>query len=160
MRRAFLAAFLMAVAVPAGAGGIAGRASVIDGDTLEIHGQRIRLHGIDAPEGAQLCYRDEQPWPCGRRAAFALADHIGSRAVSCEQRDLDRYGRIVAACLAGGEDLGAWMVRQGWALAYRRYSLDYVRDEENARGGRAGLWSGTFTPPWEWRRGERHAPSG
>jgi endonuclease YncB( thermonuclease family) len=132
---------------------------VIDGDTLEIHGQRIRLHGIDAPEGAQPCYRNGESWPCARRAAFALADRIGNRAVSCEPRDRDRYGRIVAVCLAGGENLNAWMVRQGWALAYRRYSEDYVADEGAARRERAGMWSGTFTPPWEWRRGERPAPS-
>ena len=160
MRRVLIAAFLLATAAPAGAADLTGQASVIDGDTLEIHGQRIRLHGIDAPEGAQLCYRHREPWPCGRRAAFALADHIGARTVSCEPRDRDRYGRIVAVCFAGGQNLNAWMVRQGWALAYRRYSRDYIAGEDAAREDGAGMWAGRFTPPWDWRRGERLAPSG
>jgi endonuclease YncB( thermonuclease family) len=157
VRPVLIVSLLIALAAPAGAGGIAGRASVIDGDTLEIHGERIRLFGIDAPEGAQTCQRDGEPWPCGRRAAFALAGRIGNRTVSCDPRDRDRYGRLVAVCIAGAEDLNAWMVRQGWALAYRRYSKDYVADEDAARQQEAGMWSGTFTPPWEWRRGERPA---
>lgn len=160
LRPLLAAAFMLAAAAPVGAADIAGRASVIDGDTIDIHGERIRLHGIDAPEGAQRCYRDGELWPCGRRAAFALADHIGARTVRCEPRDRDRYGRIVAVCFAGGADIGAWMVRQGWALAYRRYSTAYVDEEDTARAARAGLWEGTFTAPWDWRRGERLAPSG
>lgn len=94
IRSLTIAALLVAAAGVALAADVAGRASVIDGDTIEIHGQRIRLHGIDAPEGAQRCYRDEQLWPCGRRAAFALAHYIGSRTVRCEPRERDRYGRI------------------------------------------------------------------
>jgi endonuclease YncB( thermonuclease family) len=100
---------LLLAATTCETGEFAGQASVIDGDTIEIRGPRIRLYGIDAPEGAQLCYRDGAPRPCGRRAAFALADFIGSRRVSCQQRDRDRYGRIVAVCVTGGDDLSAWM---------------------------------------------------
>jgi endonuclease YncB( thermonuclease family) len=155
MRRAAFTLLVLAATFPAQAADIAGQASIIDGDTHEIHGQRIRLHGIDAPESAQLCNRDGKPWPCGRRAAFALADRIGNLTVTCEAKDRDRYGRIVAICFAGGENLNAWMVRQGWALAYRRYSRDYIADEDTARQARAGIWAGTFTPPWDWRRGER-----
>jgi endonuclease YncB( thermonuclease family) len=155
MRPAAFTILLLAIAFPAEAADIAGRASVIDGDTIEIHGQRIRLHGIDAPEGAQQCERDGEPWPCGRRAAFALADTIGARTVTCNPRDRDRYGRIVAVCFAGSENLNAWMVRQGWALAYRRYSKDYIADEDAARQQAAGMWAGDFTPPWDWRRGQR-----
>lgn len=158
MRPAALAFLLLTAAFPAQAADIAGQASVIDGDTIEIHSQRIRLHGIDAPEGAQLCYRDGEPWPCGRRAAFALADCIGNLTVTCEAKDRDRYGRIVATCFAGGEELNAWMVRQGWALAYRRYSTDYIAAEEAARQDGAGVWAGSFTPPWDWRRGARLTP--
>jgi endonuclease YncB( thermonuclease family) len=139
MRPAVISLLLLITAVPAHAADIAGQASMIDGDTLEIHGQRIRLHGIDAPESAQLCNRDGKPWPCGRRAAFAFADRIGNLTVTCEAKDRDRYGRIVAICFAGGENLNTWMVRQGWALAYRRYSRDYIADEDTARQARAGI---------------------
>ena len=162
MRFRRLALVLFFAAVPVTAVELAGRASVIDGDTIEIHGQRIPLYGIDAPESAQQCERKPAPaeaegksWPCGRRAAFALADHIGARTVTCTPKDRDRYGRIVAVCFAGGEDVNAWMVRQGWAIAYRHYSLDYVAAEDAARQAGAGIWAGAFTPPWEWRHGQR-----
>jgi endonuclease YncB( thermonuclease family) len=133
---------------------IRGRASVIDGDTIEIAGKRIRLHGIDAQESSQAC-KDRQgiAYRCGQRAALALADKIGSAPVSCEARDTDRYGRIVAVCSQRGIDLNAWMVEQGHALAYRQYSTDYVPQEEAARAAKRGIWSGSFTPPSEYRRG-------
>jgi endonuclease YncB( thermonuclease family) len=134
---------------------IVGIASVIDGDTLEIHGQRIRLHGIDAPESGQSCEKDGKQYQCGRQAALALADKIGRTTVRCEQRDIDRYKRTVAVCRLDSTDLNAWMVRQGWAIAYRQYSQDYVNDENAARGARVGIWAGRFVDPSKWRRGER-----
>jgi endonuclease YncB( thermonuclease family) len=149
------ALFLVAWAiVPANAQGpIIGIASVIDGYTIEIHGQRIRLFGIDAPESSQLCVRPSgERWRCGQRASFALADQIGRTTIRCEQRDVDRYGRVVAVCFKGVEDLDRWMVVNGWAVAYRRYSLDYVPDEDTARRNRINIWSGAFDMPWDWRR--------
>jgi endonuclease YncB( thermonuclease family) len=134
---------------------ITGRASIIDGDTLEIHGQRIRLHGIDAPESGQTCLADGERWRCGQKAAFALADFIGHSPVRCEEQGVDRYGRVIAACYVQGEDIERWMVLNGWALAYRRYSTDYVAEEQAAIEARRGLWRGEFIPPWEWRRGAR-----
>lgn len=135
---------------------IKGRASVIDGDTIEIHGVRIRLHGIDAPEGRQRCTRNNgSAWRCGKDAAFALADHISGQVVSCQALDRDRYGRVVARCDLGREDVNRWMVRQGWAVAYRRYSRDYLADETAAREARRGIWSGKFELPWIWRRNNR-----
>jgi len=93
---------------------VAGVATVIDGDTIDIHGTRIRLHGIDAPESAQLCQRpDGVRWRCGQQAALALQDHLGRRTVTCVQRDTDRYGRRVAQCSVGGTDLNAWLVANG-----------------------------------------------
>ncbi len=89
---------------------VAGVASVIDSDTIEVHGQRIRLHGIDAPERRQLCRRDGKPWQCGKDAANALADKIARRPVTCEDLGRDRYKRIIARCTAAGEDIGRWMV--------------------------------------------------
>lgn len=132
-------------------GPIAGVASVIDGDTIEIHGQSIRLDGVDAPESSQRCDIDGRAWRCGQVAANALADHIGRKAVTCHQRSRDRYGRAVALCTVAGENVSAWLVREGWALAFRKYSLAYVDDETAAKAAKRGLWRGTFIPPWEWR---------
>jgi endonuclease YncB( thermonuclease family) len=150
-----LALFLLAWAiVPVSAQGpIVGIASVIDGDTIEIHDQRIRLFGIDAPESSQFCVRPSgERWRCGQQASFALADQIGRTTIRCERRDVDRYGRVVAVCFKGAEDLDRWMVANGWAVAYRRYSLDYVADEDTARRKRIHIWSGAFDMPWNWRR--------
>ena len=90
-----------------------------------------------------------------QQAALALSDKIGNRTVACEPRDKDQYGRIVAVCRAGGEDLNKWMVAQGWALAYRKYSTAYVEQESNASAAKLGIWQGEFVDPWEWRRGKR-----
>lgn len=99
---------------------VAGVASVIDGDTLEIHGQRVRLFGIDAPESGQPCETAQgERWRCGRDAAIALADLIGRAPIQCDPQDIDRYGRVVAVCYQGNLDIGAEMVRAGWAVAYR-----------------------------------------
>ena len=136
---------------------IVGVASVIDGDTIEIHGQRIRLFGIDAPEGGQVCARPTaERWRCGQQGSFALADWIGRATVSCQPRDLDRFGRVVAVCFEGNEDLRRWMVLNGWAVAFRRYSLDYVADEDAARRNRINIWSGDFDMPWDWRARQRN----
>jgi len=131
---------------------INGQASVIDGDTIEIHRARIRLFGIDAPEGSQTCTIEGKAWACGRRAAFALSDKIGMQTVECRPKDRDRFGRTVAVCMVAGEDVNAWMVEQGWALAYRRYSLDYVNQERWAANAKRGMWQGEFEAPEEWRR--------
>ena len=130
-----------------------GVASVIDGDTLEIRNQRIRLHGIDAPESGQTC-KDGRgtSYRCGQRAALALSDRIERGTVTCRQRDTDRYGRVVAVCSLGALDLNGWLVANGHAMAYRKYSTDYVGAETRARLDRTGLWSGSFTAPWDWRR--------
>src|SRR5689334_6299508 len=147
-RVSFAFVALVLAAAPALAGVVAGRASVIEGDTLDIRGTRIRLHGIDAPESAQTCRNaDVRPYRCGQQAALALADHIGGANVSCEQKDVDRYKRIVAVCSLGGEDLNAWLVHEGYALAYRQYGTDYVAEENDAHRARRGVWSGTFTAP-------------
>jgi len=152
---AFLTIFLLGAPVAIGAEVIAGRASVIDGDTIEIHGQRIRLHGIDAPESGQSCTVRGERSRCGQNAALALANKIGNRTVQCEQKDIDRYKRIVAVCRTGGENLNAWMVAEGWAMAYRRYSPDYIMQEDNASRSKVGIWQGEFIAPWDWRRGKR-----
>ncbi len=104
-------ALTIALCLPAtpALGDVAGVASVIDGDTIEVHGQRIRLHGIDAPESRQLCLSDGKPWRCGKDAANALADKIARRPVTCEDLGRDRYKRIIGRCTVAGEDMGEWL---------------------------------------------------
>jgi endonuclease YncB( thermonuclease family) len=136
---------------------ISGRADVTDGDSLEIGSASVRLYGVDAPEGRQSCTRDGRPWACGDDAARKLRSLIGDRTVTCTQRDVDDYGRIVAVCRSGATDLAAEMARSGFATAYRRYSNDYVDEESQARAARRGIWAGEFTQPEEWRRDDRDA---
>ncbi len=136
---------------------LTGRARAIDGDTLELGDERIRLHGIDAPESAQRCRAQGRLYACGREATRTLARLFRGSQVACEERGRDRYGRIVAVCTAAGRDLNAWMVAEGWALAYRRYSRAYVATERRARAAKRGVWRGEFVPPWDWRRGKRLA---
>ena len=143
------------VRVAQAAGAVTGSARVIDGDTLDVGGVRIRLHGIDAPESGQSCRAGGKRWSCGREATRALAGRIGGRSIECQERDRDRYGRVVAACSASGRNLNTWMVAEGWAFAYRRYSNAYVGEESAARAARRGVWRGEVVPPWEWRKGKR-----
>jgi endonuclease YncB( thermonuclease family) len=134
---------------------IAGPARVVDGDTLEVAGERIRLHGVDAPEARQMCERDGLPWRCGADAAEALRAFLAGRPVACTPLDRDRFGRSVSRCEAGGQDVGAWLVSEGMAVAYTDYSWRYVPQELSARWHGRGLWGGRFVTPAEYRRGER-----
>ena len=100
------------------------------------------------PESSQLCVRPPgERWRCGQQASFALADRIGRATVRCEPRDIDRYRRVVAVCFSGSADLNGWMVANGWAVAFQRYSLDYVVDEDAARRSQINIWSGDFDMP-------------
>ena len=134
---------------------VSGPARVVDGDTLDVRGTRIRLYGIDAPESGQRCRAGGRRWPCGREATQALARRIGGRPVACEQRDRDGDRRAVVVCRVGDEDVNAWMAAEGWALAYRKYSRRYVAEEAAAKGARRGIWRGEVVAPWDWRKGER-----
>jgi endonuclease YncB( thermonuclease family) len=127
---------------------------VVDGDTLALSdGAKIRLWGIDAPEGSQICQRDGRPWECGDDATAALEALLDGQQVACTDVDRDRYGRTVATCTVDGQDIAAAMVRQGWALDYERYSGGaYAAEQLEAEQAQRGLWSGSFVPPWEWRR--------
>ncbi len=133
---------------------ITGQASVIDGDTLEIHGERIRLLDIDAPESDHTCMRpDGTEWRCGQQAALKLSGWIGERVVTCEADRKDRYGRWLASCEAGGEDMARWLASRGWAVPYRACKCEAIREaSEYAKSDRSGLWSGIFVMPWEWRQ--------
>ncbi len=131
---------------------LVGIPKITDGDTIRIGNTRIRLHGIDAPEAKQTCASGDKEWRCGWEATNALANIVGKHWVTCSKRGVDRYRRVVAVCRAGPIDLNAWMVSNGWAVAYRKYSMDYVRDEADAKAGRKGMWRGEFVMPWDWRR--------
>jgi endonuclease YncB( thermonuclease family) len=141
-----------------------GQASVIDGDTLEIHGTRIRLWGIDAPESSQLCRGDDsKPYRCGAQAANDLDAFIARRLVRCLPLNEDRYGRTVARCEVVGVDLGAWLVRNGLALDWPQYSKGrYDGDQRAAEKAGAGIWKGSYVEPWLYRACIRAsgAPSG
>lgn len=124
---------------------------VIDGDTLDLDGERIRLFGIDAPERGQSC----GPRACGTTATEALADILSAGPVRCTPVSTDRYGRTVARCRAGRLDVNREMVRRGMAWAYRQYSEDYVPAEKAAKKARVGIWKHRSQPAWEYRRETR-----
>ena len=126
---------------------------ITDGDTIKISIHKIRLHGIDAPEKNQKCLKNKKEYNCGVVAMEALIKKIGKNAVKClTQKNKDRYNRFIGVCFVEQEDLNKWMVRNGYAVAYRRYSKDYVLDEEFAKISKFGLWSGTFLKPEKWRK--------
>jgi endonuclease YncB( thermonuclease family) len=134
------------------AGELTGSPRVIDGDTIAIGKTRIRLEGIDAPEAAQTCGRkDGGIWACGAAATRALSDRIGGKVVHCAPRGRDRYGRTLAVCFLDGGDINAWMVRQGHAWAFLRYSASYLTQEAAAKAEGLGIWQGAAMPAWEFR---------
>ena len=119
---------------------IVGKARVIDGDTLEVGGRIVRLYGIDAPENGQTCMAGGAPWPCGENAAFALAYATAEHWLRCETRGQDAAGRVVAVCFAGPYDIGARLVREGWARANPAVSPGYAEEETQAKRAGAGIW--------------------
>ena len=130
-----------------------GQAQIIDGDTLSLSGQKIRLYGIDAPEMAQKCQdANRQRYHCGQRSKEALRALVDQQTVRCHAKAKDKYGRVVAICVAGSTEINRWMVRHGHAVAYRSITKAYVAEEEIAKSQRLGLWSGSFKLPWLWRK--------
>jgi endonuclease YncB( thermonuclease family) len=134
---------------------ITGIARVVDGDSLVIDQARLRLHGIDAPEKNQQCFRKPKAWPCGKDATSALVEIVKGAELNCAVLDRDRYKRLIVRCFVDKIDLGERLVRSGLAIAYTQYSEDYVEAETFARKRRAGIWSGDFVEPRLWRRGKR-----
>ena len=137
---------------------VTGRAKVLDGDTIDIAGTRIRLEGIDAPESAQMCSRKGKGlWPCGEEATEHLKRLTSGRRVVCNDAGEDRYGRMLGWCAVDGLDINAEMVRSGFAWAFVRYSKRYVSAEREARQAEAGIWQGEAEPAWAFRERRRNA---
>jgi endonuclease YncB( thermonuclease family) len=132
---------------------LAGQVSIIDGDTLEIHGTRIRLWGIDAPESSQLCRgEDSLRYRCGAKAANELDAFIARRPVDCSPVSLDQYRRTVAVCSIDGVDLAEWLVRNGLALDWPKYSKGkYDGAQRDAEHAGRGIWEGSYVEPWLFR---------
>lgn len=134
---------------------LTGRARVVDGDTLVVNKAKIRLFGIDAPESKQLCLDEGRPWRCGAAATQQLRALIGDSPVTCVPLGEDTYGRTLAQCRVGETDIQRWLVGNGWAVAFTRYSTAYVAEEARARAQRRGMMRGSVELPEEWRRRHR-----
>jgi endonuclease YncB( thermonuclease family) len=131
---------------------VSGAARIVDGDTIDIAGTRIRLEGIDAPEAGQTCQTARgETWECGTEATRVLVGLTQGRRVDCRSGGLDKYGRLLATCFVDQLDINAEMVRRGLAWAFVRYSRVYVKDEAAARTALAGIWQGPAMPAWEYR---------
>ena len=132
---------------------------IIDADTIELDGAKVRLNGIDAPEMGQKCEDiNSKMYSCGvyaRDALQALIATMSQAIVQCHYTDKDFYGRFIGECSIGQININMWLVENGWALAYRKYSKKYVENENIAKSNRVGMWSGKFVEPWNWRRGKR-----
>src|SRR5450759_3166413 len=134
------------------AANLTGVPRIVDGDTLAIGATKVRLEGIDAPETDQVCLNENGAhWACGIDARDQLAAHIAGREINCTSSGIDVYRRTLAICYLANEDLNAWLVQQGWALAYVKYSSAYRQVEEDARVNKRGIWQGAFIAPWDWR---------
>ncbi len=143
-----------------------GTASVIDGDTIDIDGQRVRLEGVDAPETAQTCGRaNGEAYACGRAAADALARLVAKHRVKCREEGTDKYDRVIGVCSADGVEINAELVRRGYAWAFVKYSARYVKEEAEAKAAAVGIWQGEAEPAWiyrenRWKVAEGDAPKG
>jgi endonuclease YncB( thermonuclease family) len=136
---------------------LTGAAAVVDGDTFDLSGTRIRVWGIDAIESSQQCFIGTQGWDCGAEATKALKDRLEGENVACDAQYKDRYGRTVAKCTVKGEDLGAWLVKTGMAVDFTRYSNGaYAAQQTDARARKVGIWRGDFEMPWDWRKEAKH----
>ena len=133
-----------------------GTVRVIDGDTLDVGGARVRIHGIDAPEVGQMCTtRQGAEFACGAFVRDEVRRRYEGAYATCQQMDMDRYGRVVGKCFVNGQDIGGTIVAQGYAEAYRQFSMDYDLAEKNAQVLGLGLWAGNMQSPAEFRADQR-----
>ena len=125
---------------------------VVDGDTIHLNGEKIRFTGIDTPELKQTCIKEGFIDPCGVTAKEILIVKIGDNKVECISEGKDRYKRTLAECFVNDESLSSYLVRSGYAFAYRRYSKKFIPDEDYAKDNKIGMWSMKFQYPWDYRR--------
>jgi endonuclease YncB( thermonuclease family) len=152
LMKLLLALLFLLLPALARAADVSGIAKVREGDTVQIGNSRIRLAAIDAPSVDQLCLNNSgERWTCGVAARDELIKHTEGKTWTCHVSQTDRRGRQLARCEVDGEDIQKWMVKNGWALAYVRFSHDYETDEKAAREAKAGMWQGAFIAPWDWR---------
>jgi endonuclease YncB( thermonuclease family) len=155
LKQALGLAFAIIMGSTASAETIAGQASVIDGDTIDIHGERIRILDIDAPELDQTCSvrAGGDTWPCGQRAAHALSEWISRYSVTCETAGTDNAGRWLAHCNVAAVSIATWMDGNGWAMPNQDCQCGKVRNASaHAEQANAGIWGGESQMPWEWRK--------
>ena len=134
---------------------IKGIVKVIDGDTIHIENNKIRLHGIDAPEQKQTCTFEANEWNCGQDATFFLSNLINRKSVNCRVNEIDQYKRLVAVCFIDNININQIMIISGWAIAYRYYSKDFIKEEKIAKKNKAGIWRGTFEEPYIYRKNNK-----
>ena len=125
---------------------------VVDGDTIVLNGEKIRFSGIDTPELKQTCMHEGEKVFCGKSAKMLLVKKIGNQTLECIREGKDVYKRTLAECFINGESLSAFLVRSGYAFAYRKYSDKFVKDEEFAKENKLGMWSMKFQYPWDFRK--------
>ena len=125
---------------------------VVDGDTIHLNDEKIRFTGIDTPELKQTCTKDGAKDPCGITAKEILIEKIGDNIVNCISEGKDQYKRTLAECFVNEESLSSYLVRSGYAFAYRKYSKKFVTDEDYARLNKIGMWSMKFDYPWNYRK--------
>ena len=125
---------------------------ITDGDTIKINGEKIRFSGIDTPELKQDCIKENIKRSCGLKAKKILTEKIGNNKVICLKEGKDQYNRTLAECFVNNESLSSFLVRSGYAFAYRRYSKKFIKDEDYARINKIGMWSMKFEYPWVYRR--------
>jgi len=157
LRSLFIPIWLALAVLAQPALALEGAVRVVDGDTLVLGAEKVRLFGIDAPEKGQRCDPSGRNWACGDWAAARLRTLVAG-GVRCVAMDQDRYGRIVARCQSAGRDVGAEMVRLGAATAYRRYSSDYIGQEAEAKAAARGLWNGASIAPEVFRQVKKRSP--
>ena len=130
----------------------ASHVTVIDGDTIRLGDVKIRFSGIDAPEINQTCIASEGKVACGKISRDLLIEKVTNNKISCTDEGKDFYGRVLGECFVNGESLSSYLVREGFAFAYRKYSNKYVEDEEYAKFNNLGMWSMEFQYPWDYRK--------
>ena len=125
---------------------------IVDGDTIHLNGEKIRFAGIDTPEIKQTCFKDDVKNLCGVKAKQILINKIGNNTVECISEGRDQYKRILAECFVNNESLSSYLVRSGYAFAYRKYSKKFIKDEDYAKANQIGIWSMKFEYPWDYRK--------